>query len=120
MRVEEIMNSPVVFTQKTVKISNLRDMLSRKGINAAPVIDDDGTISGIVSTSDIISCQDKSMPVKDVMSDFVHIVVPNNRVKDAARMMVKHGVHHLVVMEHAKVVGMLSSMDIMKVYAEQG
>ena len=52
------------------------------------------------------------------MSDFVHVLLPNNRVKDAAKIMVKHGVHHLVVMEDGKVMGMLSSMDVMKVYAE--
>ena len=52
------------------------------------------------------------------MSDRVHIVLRNNQVKDAAKVMVKHGVHHLVVMEDGKVIGMISSMDIIKVYAE--
>ena len=118
MRVEEIMNTPVVITQKTIKISNLKDRLDRKGINAIPVIESDGSISGIVSSSDIVACHDENLLVKDVMSDFVHVLLPNNRVKDAAKIMVKHGVHHLVVMEDGKVMGMLSSMDVMKVYAE--
>ena len=118
MRVEEIMNSPVVITQKTIKISNLKDRLSRKGINAIPVIDEDGSISGIVSSRDIVACHDESLLVKDVMSDFVHVLALNNRVKDAAKIMAKYGVHHLVVMEDGKVMGMLSSMDIIKVYAE--
>ncbi len=52
------------------------------------------------------------------MSDRVHIVLKNNRVQDAAGIMVKHNVHHLVVMEDGQVVGIVSSMDIMKVYAE--
>ncbi|MCO4813444.1 MAG: CBS domain-containing protein [Flavobacteriales bacterium] len=118
MRVEEIMNTPVVITQKTIKVLNLKDRLDRKGINAIPVIDGDGSISGIVSSSDIVACHDESLLVKDIMSDFVHVLLPNNRVKDAAKIMVKHGVHHLVVMEDGKVMGMLSSMDVMKVYAE--
>ena len=119
MRVEEIMNTPVVITQKTIKISNLKYRLDRKGINAIPVIESDGSISGIISSSDIVACHDENLLVKDVMSDFVHVLLPNNRVKDAAKIMVKHGVHHLVVMEDGKVMGMLSSMDVMKVYAEQ-
>lgn len=118
MRVEDIMNSPVVITQKTIKVSNLKGMLSRKEINAVPVIDTDGSISGIVSSSDIVNCHDDSMLLAEVMSSFIHVVAPNSRVKDAARTMIKHGVHHLVVMEDGKVIGMLSSMDIIKIYAE--
>jgi len=52
------------------------------------------------------------------MSDRVHNVLKNNRVQDAAAMMVKNNVHHLVVMEDGKVIGMISSMDIVKVFAE--
>ncbi|MBT8327470.1 MAG: CBS domain-containing protein, partial [Bacteroidia bacterium] len=66
MRVGEIMNSPVVFTQKTIKVSSLKDMLSRKGITAVPVIEDDGTIAGIVSSSDIISGHDENKSVMEV------------------------------------------------------
>ena len=53
------------------------------------------------------------------MSDRVHILLKNNRVKDAAGVMAKNDVHHLVVMEDGDVVGMLSSMDIVRVYAEE-
>ena len=119
MQVADIMISPVVFTQKKVTVASLKKMLSRKQINAVPVIDEENeSISGIISTSNIIACSDESITVGELMSDFVHVVMPTNRVKDAARTMVKHGVHHLVVMGEGKVVGMLSSMDIMKVYAE--
>jgi signal-transduction protein with cAMP-binding, CBS, and nucleotidyltransferase domain len=38
-------------------------------------------------------------------------------VKDAANMMVKNGLHHLVVMEDGDVVGMISSLDIVALYA---
>lgn len=112
------MISPVVITQKTIEVSNLKNMLTRKGISAVPVIDNDGSISGIVSSRDIVACHDETLLVKDVMSDHVHIVLRNNQVKDAAKVMVKHGVHHLVVMDDGKVIGMISSMDIIKVYAE--
>ena len=119
MRVEEIMSTPVVFTQQTVKVEHLKDMFARKNINAVPVIDDDGTIAGIVSSGDLVACHDDNLLVKDIMSKRVHIGVKHNRVRDAARVMVKYGVHHLAVMDDGKVVGMLSSMDVMKVYAEE-
>jgi CBS domain-containing protein len=119
MRIEEIMSTPTVVTQPGVKISNLKDMFTRKNINAVPVLEEDGTISGIISSSDLIAVHNESLLVRDIMSRNVHIGLKNNRVKDAAKMMVKHDVHHLVIMDDGHVVGMLSSMDIIKVYAEE-
>ncbi|MDG1332314.1 MAG: CBS domain-containing protein [Crocinitomicaceae bacterium] len=119
MRIEEIMISPVVISKRNVTIANLKNRLARKGINAVPVMEDDGNIAGIVSASDLMSYHDESLHVEEVMSEHVHIVLRNNQVKDAAKIMVKHGVHHLVVMEDGNVIGMISSMDIIKVYAEE-
>lgn len=119
MRVEKIMSTPVTFTQQTVKVSHLKDMFTRKKISAVPVIDDDGTIAGIVSSRDLVAIHNDSLLVRDILSPKVHICLKNNRIKDAAKTMVKHGIHHLVVMEDGDVVGMLSSMDIIKVYAEE-
>ena len=119
MRIEEVMSTPVVVTQKTVKVTYLKDMFARKKINAVPVLEDDGNICGIVSSSDIVACHDDSLLVGDVMSSKVHIGLKQNRIKDAAKTMVKHGVHHLVIMEDGKVVVMVSSMDVINIYSEE-
>ena len=37
MRVEEIMSSPVTVTNRNNKIGHLKDLISRKNINAVPV-----------------------------------------------------------------------------------
>ena len=119
MRVEEIMNTPVVITNPTVKVKFLKDTLSRKNIHAVPVLEPDGTIAGIISSSDLIACHDESLLVKEIMTSKVHISMRNNRVKDAAKTMAKHAIHHMVVMEEGKIIGMISSMDIVKVYAKE-
>tara|TARA_R110001592_G_scaffold215820_2_gene469230 strand:+ start:3279 stop:3638 length:360 start_codon:yes stop_codon:yes gene_type:complete len=119
MRIEEIMTSPIAVAHPGVKIASLKDMFTRKKINAVPVLEEDGTISGIISSSDLIAVHNESLLVRDIMSRNVHIGLKNNRVKDAAKMMVKHGVHHLVIMDDGNVVGMLSSMDVVKVYSEE-
>src|SRR3989338_6418793 len=110
MRVEHLMSSPVVITQRNVSIHNLKNRLARKHIGAVPVLEDDGTISGIVSASDILAASGEDVNVEDIMSDCVHIVLKNNRVKDAAAIMVKNKVHHLVVIEEGNVVGILSAL----------
>lgn len=113
------MNAPVTVTNRNNKIKHLKDLFSRKGIHAVPVLEQDGTISGIVSASDLNKIHDEEELVQNIMSDRVHIVLKNNRTKDAAGMMVKNNVHHLVVMEEGAVVGMVSSMDIVRVYSEE-
>ncbi len=112
------MNAPVMVTQRNVTIENLKSRLTRKGVNALPVLEDDGTITGIVSSSDLAACTSETLLVQDIMSTRVHVVLKNNQVKDAAKMMVKNDVHHLVVMEEGNVVGMISSMDIIRVFAD--
>ena len=119
MRVEDIMSSPVSVTQRSIKVTYLKDLFSRKHINAVPVLEMDGTITGIVSSSDAARCHDDALIVEDIMSEHVHIAMKNTRVQDAAKVMVKHKVHHLVVMEDGDVIGMLSSLDVMKFFAEQ-
>jgi predicted transcriptional regulator len=118
MRVEEVMSTPVVITQRNVKITHIKDQLSRKGIHALPVLEEDGTITGIVTSSDVAKHKNDEDTVGDIMSDRVHIVLKNNRLKDAAAVMTKHAIHHLIVMEDGDVVGMISSMDIVAIYAE--
>ena len=117
MRVEEVMSKPVVITQRNVKVKHLKETFDRKNLGALPVLESDGTISGIVSVRDVLLANDDSL-VQDIMSDRVHILLPNNRLQDAAKVMVDQGVHHLVVMEEGKVIGMLSSMDIVRQFAK--
>ena len=119
MRIEEIMITPVVITQKTVKVSYLKDTLTRKNISAVPVLEPDGTISGIVTTSDLTATHNNDLLVKDILTPKVHICLKNNRTKDVAKTMVKHNIHHMIVMEDGNIVGIVSAMDLIKVYAEE-
>lgn len=114
MNIHEIMSSPVVVTRKGSRLKHTRDLFARKGINAVPVLAEDGVIQGIISAADVAKSHNDETLVEEIMTDKVHVVMKNNRVQDAAKTMLKHGVHHLVVMEEGKVVGMVSSLDIIK------
>ena len=119
MRIEEIMTTPIVFTQPEIKISNLKDMFARKKISAVPVLEKDGEISGVISSNDLIAVNDQSTLVKDVMTHRVHVCLKSGRVKDAAKVMAKNNIHHLIVMDDGNIVGMISSINIVKLYSEE-
>jgi CBS domain-containing protein len=53
-------------------------------------------------------------PVNRLMSDPVLTIGPDQSMADALRLFMSHAVHHLPVVEQDRVVGMLSSADVMK------
>lgn len=118
MKVSEIMSSPVVVTNKKNKISSVRNLIERKNIHAIPVLEQDGGICGIISSIDLAKEHNESEIVQNIMSEKVHVIHPSSRVIDAANMLLKQNVHHLVVMKEGQVIGMVSSMDIVQLFSD--
>jgi CBS domain-containing protein len=56
--------------------------------------------------------------VRDVMTPAVHHVSASARIAEAARVMVDHHIHRLVVTEGREPVGIITSMDLLRVIAE--
>ena len=119
MNVSDIMVSPVVVTQKNKTIKHVRELLGRKKINAIPVLTMEGKIEGIITMSDIANETNDNKLVEELMTSKTHVVSINSGLIDAAKMMEKHHIHHLVAMDNGQVVGILSSMDFVNLYASQ-
>jgi CBS domain-containing protein len=60
----------------------------------------------------------KTMLVKDVMTEQVVTIAPSASLKDAARLMLEHGISGIPVVEEGRVVGVLSDRDFL--VKEQG
>ena len=93
----------------------------RKGISAIPVVALEGeriTIRGIVTSTDLRRINDESVPVTEIMAKKVHVVSKDAGVRAAAKMMLRHDVHHLVVMDEGRIVGMISALDFVQLIAE--
>lgn len=59
--------------------------------------------------------------VEDFMSSRVIAVAPDTELHNAAGVMLKNQIHHLVVIDaQDKLIGILSTMDILEVYAQEG
>jgi predicted transcriptional regulator len=61
----------------------------------------------------------RAVTVGDVMTPVVHHVAATAAVAEAARIMVERHIHRLVVTEGRQPVGMITSMDLLRVVAEQ-
>lgn len=60
-----------------------------------------------------------AVTVRDVMTPVIHHVSASAAVAEAARIMVDRHIHRLVVTEGRQPVGMITSMDLLRVVAEQ-
>ena len=52
------------------------------------------------------------------MATMVHVVHKNSSAQAAAKMMLRHEVHHIVVMDDGEIIGIISSLDFVKLVAE--
>jgi predicted transcriptional regulator len=57
--------------------------------------------------------------VRDVMTPVVHHVPASATVAEAARVMIREHIHRLVVTQEREPVGIITSMDLLRVVAEQ-
>lgn len=114
LNIADIMAKRVITAQPHHSVDHLRGLLQRNRIHAVPVVGPDGEALGIVTSADLTAKLKGETPVRRIMSDLLHCVPAYNGVQVAARIMRKHKIHHVVVTHEKRVVGMISSFDLLK------
>ena len=113
-QVHDLMTESVVTTGRNSSIEEVRRLMEEHGVGAIPVVDQAGQPVGIVSSTDLLRDVDPGSPVEMVMTDGVYTVPKYDDVSIAARVMRNHKIHRVVVTHEKKVVGVLSSFDLLK------
>ena len=115
------MSTPVTSCTIDANIGKVRDLMSLKGFSALPVVDvqgDEIKIKGIVTFRDVAGVYDDNVSVQQVMTQRVWVIPPHTNVHTAADLMRKKEIHHLVVVDDGKVVGLLSSADFVELVSK--
>ena len=118
VQVYDLMARDVFVARVDDPVVRVRDLMARQKIHAMPVVGHDNEPAGIVTSTDLVLELDPDKPVSEVMTAAVYTVSPHADARDAARMMLEHRIHHLVVTHEKKTVGILSSYDLLRVVAE--
>ncbi len=93
--------------------------MSDFNIGALLVIDD-GKLLGIISERDyrdkvvLMGRQSKSTPVKDIMSNQVFCVTPDDDVQLCMKLMTVKRIRHLPVLDKNEIAGIISIGDVVK------
>ena len=136
MLVREVMTTQVVTVRPDTTAKEAIQRLSASSITSMPVVDRTGELVGVVSEADVL--RDSLLPeprvhatpvvlggrplplaVADLMSHLPLTVGPDDDLARAAGLLVETQVKSLPVLDHGRVVGMVSRRDIIKVLARQ-
>lgn len=126
IQVKDFMSAPVTTAMLDHNVLEIRTLMKENGIHSIPIIEYTNdklkvemTIKGIITATDISDEVSDDAIVSDVMTaSSVHVVHVDTSAKSAAKMMLKHKVHHIVAMEDGEVMGMISALDFVKLVAE--
>jgi CBS domain-containing protein len=134
MLIRDLMTAPAMTVSRATPISAVLQLLDDAKITSVPVVDRHGTLVGIVSEADVVEDEnliDDRVPVTvlrvpgptpprrvaDVMTHLVVTVRPDDDLEAALDLMRATMMKSLPVVEHDRVVGIISRSDVIHLLA---
>ncbi len=115
-----IMEKNIVFARYEDSLEDAIELMKKHNIGCLPIVKDE-RIVGIITERDIIKIfEDKisgEKKVSEYMTRKVITITPGTTLIDCARIMVRNGFRRLPVVSKGKLVGIVTSMDILKALA---
>jgi len=124
MLVKDVMTSPVVTIAETESANKVAELMFTNKVGCVIVVDKAGNAVGIVTERDLVvrvlakNLAPSNTKAKDFVTSPLVTVEPETHVTDAARMMSKQDIRRLGVLYKGKLVGIVSSKDILDVMPE--
>jgi CBS domain-containing protein len=132
----DVMTSKLLTVRKDATLQELSAFLAENNITGAPVVDAAGRFVGVVSATDLAEIESEprawesgdqveegarrgfqvegtARRVQDIMTPTVYTVTEDTPVGELAQAMVSGRVHRLFVTRHGKIVGIVTSLDLL-------
>jgi len=122
--VKDVMASPVVTVEETTSANKVAELMLDNKVGCVIVVVKNGNTIGIVTERDLVvrviakNLSPSNVKAKDFMTRPLMTVEPDATVTDAARTMSKKDIRRLGVLYKGKLVGIVSSKDILDVMPE--
>ncbi|MGE0494096.1 MAG: HPP family protein [Vulcanimicrobiota bacterium] len=136
MKVRDVMTQKVRTIEYSASVRELSRLLDELGISGVPVVDADGRLVGVVSSTDIgagvsdppvASEMDRdlldedhelagleSAKVADLMTEHVVTIEPSANVSELVDLMVESNIHRVFVTSGEDLVGVVTTMDLIR------
>ncbi len=113
--IDELMTPHVLVAYPEQTLGEVRLKMVEKGIHAVPIVDHDQHPLGIITSTDLLGDMvSDDMRVTELPTPKVFTVPRYDGTHVAARVMRNHHLHHLIVTHEKKVVGIVSSFDLLR------
>lgn len=106
-------------------VEEAMDLLINNNIGCLPVIDGEERLLGIVSDKDIFKKihqtrgEYRSLKVGDLMTKDIIVGLPEDSLEYVAGLMSKNWIRHIPIVDKDKIIGLVSSRDIVKAEAKR-
>ena len=130
--VENYMTKSPVIIHENASLEAAWNLLKKSNFKHLPVLNDKDDVTGILSSTDIENLSvifDNSqndqkifltnLSVKDVMSSKVVTIQKTATIEEANDLILAKGIRALPVVEHNKILGIISETDILHYYNEK-
>src|SRR5688572_24191031 len=125
LSVREIMHDGVLGIRPDASVHELLQLLAQEQISGVPVLGAGDELLGVVFATDLVVCAavhghpDSSVPwdqfqVQDIMTPAACTATPDLTVAEVARFMVAAHIHRALVTENGKLLGIVTTFDIMR------
>ena len=119
-RLDQIVRRPPVTCSLATPIRDVLETLRREDIGSMLVTSPDGKLAGIFTLRDLLTRvaltgRSTADPIGAVMTAEPITLPPHVFALEAALAMARHGVHHIVVADAGRIVGLVSEKDLFAV-----
>ena len=122
--VKDVMSSPVITAEIGSTIEDVAKLMENHKIGSVVVVNGEGNPIGLITERDIVirvvakGLNSKNVRVEEIMTPHILTINPDEPLIEAARRMSKLNIRRLGVMYKGKLVGLISSRDILSVMPE--
>jgi signal-transduction protein with cAMP-binding, CBS, and nucleotidyltransferase domain len=120
LAVKKLMSKDIFTTGEKSSITEAAKQMNRHKTDCILAVDNNEEVIGILTESDIVrkvvakEINPSELTVKELMSEPVLEIPSDESIFEAKKIMEKHNVHHLIVKENGKLVGIIAARDLVK------
>jgi len=118
--IRDIGRTPAITVLENETVFNMTKLMDKHKIGCVVIVNTKGKPVGIITERDVVRrvvARKKSAQIKcrEIMSSPLAIILADAKVDEAAARMGQRGIRRLVIMDRGKLLGVISSLDIMRV-----
>jgi CBS domain-containing protein len=128
------MSSPALLVDESMPLPDVRQRLKQQFVRRLPVVNAAGQLVGIVTEGDINRVSDShitdvrdyslyhrvaDLPIGEVMTRTVVTVTPDTPILDVARLLLRHRIGGVPVVEDGRIIGMITESDLFRLIVVQ-